>query len=517
MAIRRLTREEYEKEFGATPRVSSITPEPAQVEGQTGLKGFATGLLKSAAKTGLGIAKGFQKTFPLIGVGPFGIKGKPTPETEQALEAKTTAEKTGKFVGDVAQFAIPGTKVAKATKALSVIPRIGTRAAVSGAVGTAQTGDIKGGALAAGVEALAPGVGKVAGVVAKPITALMGRLFKGISSSLSGASSGQIEAILANPRTARQAVKGIKATGGASLLRKNANAIVQGVSKIRQDARRAFGEGLDKLSEADINPTTFRDAVGTVLNKFGSVVSKGQRVLQNVEFDDPKNLKRASDLISRLSRVKLDGRSLRKLADDIDATKFKTAISDERLAFNAFTKDLSQGLKDAISKSTNKLDEINKAFSANIQLAEGIQQIFGKVKFKNLKEVLIVSQRMESLFTQRGLAPEVVDSFLQKIGIKAGAFRAGEAARQMGELAPTANTIGISVFEFIRSFTAAVVPPKAVRFLAIWLGIGNEVASEIATRLSPIARAALIRTLMGDSSPDQEPINTTESPNNAKK
>lgn len=498
MAMRRMTREEYEKEFGATPRVSSITLEPTQVEGRTGLKGFATGLLKSAAKTGLGIAKGFQKTFPLVGVAGVGLKVRPTEETEQALEAKTTAEKAGKFVGDVAQFAIPGTKVARATKALSAIPRIGARAVTAGAVGTAQTGDIKGGALAAGVEALAPGVGKVVGAVARPVTAFMGRLFKGISSGLSGASSGQIEAILANPKTAQQAVKEIKATGGASLLRKNAESIVQGVSKVRQDARRAFGEGLEKLSEADINPTTFKDAVGAILNKFGSVVSKGQRILQNVEFDDPKNLKRASDLISRLSRVRLDGKSLRKLADDIDATKFKTATSDERLAFNAFTKDLSNGLKDAISKSTDKLDEINRAFSADIQLAEGIQQIFGKVKFKNLKEVLIVSQRMESLFNQRGLAPEVVDSFLQKIGLKAGVFRAGEAARQMGELAPAANTIGISVFELIRSFTAAVVPPATVRKIAIAAGISRDVTQKIMAELSPTARAVFVRLVVGE-------------------
>ena len=421
-----------------------------------------------------------------------------------------TGEKIGKFAGDVAQFAIPGTKVSKATQALSAVPRIAARMATAGAVGAAQTGDIKGGAVAAGIEGVAPGVAKGVSVVAKPITAFMGRLLKGVSSGLSGASTPQIEALLKNPKAAQQVVKEIKSSGGAGLLRKNSKAIVEGVSKIRQEARQAFGKGLGELAETDIQPTVFRENIKGVLNQYGSVIKKGQRVLQNVEFDDPKNIKRASDLIDRLSNVKLDGKSLRKLADDVASSKYKVATSDERLAFNVFINDLSQGLKNTVNKSTGKLDEINKAFSQDMQIAEEIQQIFGKVKFKNAKEILTVSQRLESLFSKKGLAPEAIDRFLKRIGIESTEFRAGEAARQMGELAPTANTVGTSPFEIVRAFTSAIVPPQTVRNFAIRVGIGLEVAQEIATKLSPTVRGTLVRIILGEPSPEPNETNNNK-------
>lgn len=502
-----MTRQEYEQEFGKTPSAVSVPQEGGN---------FLTGLAKSGLSTlkgSLQLGEKFGGEAIIRGVDKLtGNKSNvPLPSQEkyladEKLKTRGFGEKAGKFVGDVAQFAIPGTKVSKATQALSAVPRIASRMAVAGAVGAAQTGELKGGAIAAGVEGVAPGVAKGVSVVAKPVTNFMGRLFKGVGSGLSGASTSQIDAILKNPKAAQQVVKEIKLSGGANLLRKNSKEIVEGVSKIRQEARGAFRKGLEELSETDIKPTIFKDNIKGVLGQYGSVIKNGQRVLQNVEFDDPKNIARASGLIDRLSRVKLDGKSLRKLADDISASKFKVATSDERLAYNVFIKDLSQGLTDTIKKSTGKLDEINKAFSQDIQIAEEIQQIFGKVKFKNAKEILTVSQRLESLFSKKGLAPEAIDRFLKRIGIESTEFRAGEAARQMGELAPMTNTVGTSPFEIVRAFTSAIVPPEMVRNLAIKTGIGLEVAQEIATKLSPTVRSTLVRLIVGE--PAIEPKET---------
>lgn len=515
--LKSMTREEYIQKYNVEP--FSDTTLPKEMTAPQG--NFLTGLAKSGLSTLKGTLQLGTKAANVLlpkSLEPgdfmsekdiqekgFGFEKKYL--TEEALKTRGTGEKLGKFTGDVAQFAIPGTAVSKATKALSFIPRIGARAGVSGLIGATQTGDIKGGAVAAGVEAGIPVVGKAI----KPATALISRLLKGTGSGLSGASSQQIEAILKNPQAAQQAVKQLKQTGGASMLRKNAQSIVQGVSTIRQEARKAFGEGLEQLSEADIDPKTFKSGVSAVLNKYGSVIEKGKRVLQNVEFDDPRNIQKASGLIDRLSKVELSGKTLRKLADDIDASKFRTATSDERLAFNVFLKDLSKGLKDTISKSTTKLDEINKAFSEQMGLAEEIQKIFGKVKFKNASEILAVSKKLDNLFTQRGLAPESIDRFLQRIGIEPTGFRAGEAARQMGEIAPVANTLGISIYELIRSFTSAIVPPKTVRDIAIATGIGREIIQEWATKLSPTARSVLIRLFLDES---QNPADLIESPDN---
>src|SRR3990167_3405453 len=507
MAIRKMTRQEYEQEFGKMP---SVTSAPQEEGGNffTGLKKSGLSTLKGTLQLGekLGgkaIIRGMEK---LTGSKSLPLASEQEYLSDESLKTRGFGEKAGKFVGDVAQFAIPATKVSKATQALSAIPRIAARAATAGVVGAAQTGELKGGAVAAGIEAAIPGAGEIASTVAKPVTAFMGRLLKGIGSGLSGASTPQIEAILKNPKAAQQVVKQIKSSGGSNLLRKNSKEIVEGVSKIRQEARGAFGKGLEGLSEIDIQPSVFRENIGGVLNKYGSVKTGGQRVLQNVEFDDPKNIKRASDLINRLHNAKLDGKSLRKLADDIAESKFKIATSDERLAYNAFIKDLSEGLTQSVKKSTTKLDEINKAFSSDMQLAEEIQQIFGKVKFKNAKEILTVSQRLESLFNKKGLAPEAIDNFLKRIGIESTEFRAGEAARQMGELAPQANTVGTNPFEIVRAFTSAIVPPKMVRTLAIRAGIGLDVAQEIATKLSPTVRSTLVRLMIGE--PAIEPKET---------
>ena len=482
--IEEITREEYNKKYGELPAVYSVPKEE-----RTG--SFLTGLAKSGLSTARGALqlglRGARAILPKAVEPPTdflseenlkkNVLGFEKYLTEEATTAKP-GEKLGKFVGDVAQFAIPQTKIGK-------IPLIG-RALVSGGIGAAQTGELKGGIIAGATEALIPGA-----------TALMGRLFKGTASGLSGASSKQIDAILSNPQTARQTVQEIKSSGGAELLRKNAQAIVQGVSKIRQEARKAFGEGLEQLSEVDINPITFRNEIGSILNKFGSVVKRGIRKLQNIEFDDPKNIKKASELIDKLSRVGLNGVSLRKLADDISSAGYKIATSDERLAFNAFVKELSGGLKNAVSKSTNKLDEINKAFSQDMQLVEGVEKIFGKVKFKNAKEILGVSQKLESLFSQKGLAPDIIDKFLKRIGIEPSKFTAKEATRQISELEQRANSVGTSVFELIRSFTAAIVPPKAVRNLAIVTGLGQKVFQDVAA-LSPTVRGVLVRYILGE-------------------
>ncbi|MEK9207496.1 MAG: hypothetical protein AAB922_03380 [Patescibacteria group bacterium] len=486
--IEEITREEYNKKYGELPAAYSVPKEERTGNFLTGLAKSGLSTVKGSLQLGL---KGARAILPK-GIEPpedflseenlqKNILGFEKHLTEESLQTRGTSEKAGKFVGDVAQFAIPGTKLAKA-------PLI-AKALTSGAIGAAQTGELKGGVIAGVTEALIPGA-----------SALMGRLLKGTASGLSGASSKMIDAILSDSKTALKTVKEIKSSGGANLLRKNAEAIVQGVSRVRQEARKAFGEGLEQLKEVDINPTTFRNEVGAVLSKFGSVVKGGVRKLQNIEFDDPKNLKRALELVDKLSRVKLNGVSLRKLADDISSAGYKIATSDERLAFNAFVKELSGGLKNAVSKSTDKLDEINKAFSQDMGLADEIQSIFGKVKFKNAKEILTVSKRLEDLFSQKGLAPESIDKFLTKIGISPSKFRAGEATRQVSELAQKANSVGTSVFELIRSFTAALVPPKAVRDLAIVTGLGQEVAQKVAA-LPATARGALIRYILGEREP----------------
>lgn len=84
------------------------------------------------------------------------------PET---FEAQGGAQKAGKFTERVAELALPQTKISKVGKGASLLKKgteIGTRALTTGAVISAQEGEVgKGAALGAGLEVALPGVGSV--------------------------------------------------------------------------------------------------------------------------------------------------------------------------------------------------------------------------------------------------------------------------------------------------------------------------------------------------------------------
>lgn len=338
----------------------------------------------------------------------------------------------------------------------------------------------------------------VAGAIAKPATKIVGRLFKGLGSGLSGVSAETIDKIVANPKAAQLATDKLAKSGNAKVLEENARQVMGGISKVRGEARKAYGEGLEQLSKTDIKPEVFRAQTQGFLDKYG--ISKGAkgRVMNNVEFNDPKNIEKASALIDRLSDSDLDGKAIRKLADDIDSAKFKIATSDERLAYNAFLKDMADSVKGAVSKSTNKLGEIDKAFSNDMQLVEAIQNEFGKVKFSNLSEVVRATKKLEDMFAKKGIAPDVIDKFLTRIGISPEDFKTGEAVRQISNKAQKANEVGLGFGEFARGMTSAVITPQMVRDVSIKIGLAeNKLLPEL-QKLSPSVRNVIMNALVGN-------------------
>lgn len=346
--------------------------------------------------------------------------------------------------------------------------------------------------IATAVGAALPVIGKAISVA----TPLVARLFKGIGSGLSGVSSGTIDQIISNPEIAQKVSQQIEKTGGAKVLEDNARTILNGVSKIKNESSAAFGKGIEDLKNTDINPSTFRQQTQDFFDRHGISTENGTRNLAGVEFDDPKNLQKASNLIDRLHNTEMDGASLRKLSDDIDSAKYKTATSDERLSFNSFIGDLSKTVKNAIVKSTDKLTDINAAYSKDRQLADAVQGIFGKVNFKNLSEVVKASQKLEGLFSQKGLQPQVVDDFLKRIGINSSDFRTSEAVRQIGNKTEGANSVGLSMGEIIRSATSAVVTPEMVKNIAIKTGLAEQKVVPYLKQLSKPARNLFLNALL---------------------
>ncbi len=470
---------------------------------------LASSIWSGIQDVGIGAVKGAANTLQNVGnlaVKPLeaGVKalgGTPiqTGFSEQQLEPTNTAQKVGKFAENVAEFAVPESKIGKVAEGATLADKllnVGAKALSSGSVATAQEGKIgTGTGIAAGTELALPVVGKIL----SPATSIVGRLFKGLSSGVSGVSTNSIEDIIKNPQAALKTSQEILKNGQESVLEKNAKTIVEGVSNIRKEASKAFGEGVQALKAEDVNPTTFRNSIQPVLDKFGVYTEGNTRYLPNVEFESPTNINKASSLIDDLSTSKLDGYSLRKLLTKIDDARYKVATSDERLSFNAFIDDLSKGVKTAINDSTDKLQGINAKYSTDLQLSENIERIFGNVKFKNASEIGTVAKKLEGLFSQKGLDPQAVDTFMKRIGINPSEFRTSEATRQIMNKTSGANTKGLSFGELVQQMTSAVVTPNMVKNAAIYTGLSENALKPILEKLAPTARATFIKSLIDGS------------------
>lgn len=474
-------------------------------QGDTGIKGVATGVGKGVLSTlkgavqlggtiGEKILPGFKSPYSEEKIQASAEKGGLGKLfTGENLKAKGTAENIGKGVEQIAEFAIPATKVFKLTKGASMVGKIIPRAITSGTVASVQSGKVgKEAGIAAAVETALPVVGKVL----TPVKNIVSRLVKGLAAGTSGVGTETIDKLVTNASMAGKEVKQLKALGNAGVLKKNAETIVNGVSKIKKEARTAYGVGLEALKATDIKPKEFRTGVQSIFDDYGSVIKGNTREITNAEFKDINNLKKASSIFDKISNTKLDGKSLKSILDSIEKTRYPNPKTEEAMAFNSFVGDITNRLKSTISKSTNKLNEINAAYTKDMQLAESIEQIFGKVKFKNIQEVNKVSQKLESLFSQKGLSPEYVDDFLNRIGIKPEQFTTSEAVRQITNKTTGANTKGLSIGEIIQQVTSSVITPKLVRDIAIKTGKSEVFIKKLLENTAPTARAAIIKSLI---------------------
>lgn len=480
MAIQ-MTRAQYEAKYGKSPISQPVQSAPKQQTG-IGQKVLNAGTAVSNFFGGKGVADTFGSEIAKIGK---------TPQEKASISQSqpTLGQTAGSALQLGANF-LPG-----AGSGAGLLAKVGA------GVGTGLAFDV--GSKLQNKQTPTPGIGTavglatpLAGAVLRPASKIVGRLLKGLGSGLSGVSTDTIEKIVNNPRAAQLATDKLAKTGNAKVLEENAKTILGGVSKIRQEARKAFGEGLDSLAETDIKPDVFRAQTQSFLDKYGAQLTPKGRQLTNVEFSDPKNLSKAKELIDKLHNAKLDGKSIRKLADDIENSAYKIATGDERLSFNAFVKDLSQTVKGAVKSSTDKLGQMDKQFSSDMQLAEAAEKIFGRVNFKNLSEVVRASQKLETLFSQKGLAPEVVDQFLTRIGIDPSDFKTGEAVRQISNKTSGANTKGLSVGEVVQQATSAVVTPQTVRNVATKLGIAEQTLLPELKKLSPAVRSVILNFLV---------------------
>lgn len=321
-----MTREEYTKKYGTAP-FSAIAPALQEAEeaplGNTGVKGLATGLAKSAVglfqgagTLGRGIQRGVSEGIGAItGVQNFGMSegmfDKGTASNKRLTELatpRTTSESVGKFVGDVAQFAIPGGAAAKATKGAGVLTKMAAAGGTDAVVQSVQQGGVNRASLDTAIlGAVFPALGKLKEGAKLTIGSNAGArvinsIIKPVTKQFSyGKNPGRAVAALGIKASSLEDLAEGIATG-----RKNAGAALGVAAKqvpttVKINAEGALSSFDDAIRKAVANNdqpllnrlAEARDAIvqtRTLTN--GKIVPTGTRLLDNLTYEQGVELKK---------------------------------------------------------------------------------------------------------------------------------------------------------------------------------------------------------------------------------
>lgn len=448
-------------------------------------EGFQRGVLKGGLSTLKGLGElGTKLQQFIIGENfepaDIYVKGSEANlKAEAFLKAEGTAEQVGKFTEQVAEFAIPASKLGKVTKGANFLGRTVPKAISSAGVATAQEGEIGvETAIAGSAEILLPASGKIIGFVSKKANNVIKRILAG--------SGAPIEEITDNPKAIIDAMKNLKGKDKLELtnvLKENTKKIIEGINDVDNAAGKEFEQGIAGLKETTANVEGIKSSVDKILPKHGISIKNGKVNLNDAEFLTPSIRKRASGLIETLNNFKdTSGKGVRDMVKQIELKKFKNAGTDsDKLSFNAFANDLDKAFKGAVPE----LKEINRKFSGEKQLTDAIRGTLGKLKFKgnNLLEMQKASEKLKNLLQKSDLGAENVDKLLTKIGLTPSEFRAEEAVRRVVSEPFIAEKAGFSPFEIVRQITAGIIDPKD--------------ATKIAAKMTQVQQSNLVTTLQG--------------------
>jgi hypothetical protein len=494
MSIQQMTSEEYFRTYKQDP-FQTIESQKSDAT-----RGFATsmtaGILNNVGGFAKGIVKSSAQTLQNIGKGVLSplskATGIPTGGFEpEVFEPQSKAESRGKFTGDILQHIL----AAKATAGLGTIGYIGGQAFAGGARTGTKEGAIKSGVAAAIVPPLIKGFGRL-------VSGALTKWTAGLTNLSGGKGAKALDAIFTNPKGAEPAFQELKSSGATKLLEKNAQTIMQGVSTIKKEASQEFGKALDKLGAINIPQAKLQATLQSTLNNLGVTMQNGKITAVNSEIVNPALQSKLVKLLTSLNKMTVaSGSDVRKLLNLLEKGKFSISanIDADRLAYNSILNQVKQATLSAVNDVTGgKITAMNQAYSQQIQLTDAMESIFGKVQFKNVEEVLNISNKLDTLFTQKPASVEVINKFLTRIGIDPSSFMASEGVRQLGH-APMVGTGGIGggITGAVKGTVDTVARPLDMAQLAQKAGLTVEVLKPILDKLDEAGKATLIGLLTG--------------------
>ena len=465
----------------AKPQAQSIVHKESVLGGiAKGIGKSATSVVKGASEAGEGILKGaLRLILPQAAEEKLGIdQSQPQVSTAQSLQntaekaldvtpgsltdARTGAQKVGKFVGDTAQFLIPSGGALKAGKALEAAQaakgagklaqfgaRIAPQVATDIGVSTAQTGDIGEGLKTGALSATLPIAGAGIKKVVSPLKKVPNILAEG-AGKLTGTQGNVIKEAFTNPDVlkyaklsaqdvgafqddllseAQKGLKALRATRQSQYLSK--------LDQIKADSKEVseIGEALRNktkqlLGDRKISVAPQTDNLGKTLNKFdfsNSTIVGNENVVEralNEVLSNTDNTAAGLDVLKK------------RLGDYIEQ------IPDRKGPAKTLLIDLQDTLSKELKEKVAGYSDLTKGYRETSELIDEIEQAFSLKNGKNRETA--IKKIMGSLRENNEQRKELLDVLGKDFKAKvAGAQLASATPRGLsGVITPQSAILG---------------------------------------------------------------------------
>ncbi len=340
-------------------------------DGDSGAVDFVQGVAKSAGQTVMGLGMLGRKIQGGISKAGDAVLGKYNPfkmdsgnvfdagtaantRAQELLATDTKGEKFGKFVGDVAQFAIPGSYASKATAGMGMATRMAAQGLVGAGVQAAKTGDV-------GKDELIVGATSALMVPAGDL------LVKGVSSLSTHFPEWLVRPLLKQAPGAK-----LKGKDAAKYLVESGN--IGTVDKLIQQSDEAMsalnGQIDDLIAQGTGKGVTIsRDQlvkqIVENINSAGGAIDEAQ-LLGTLDNLAPQ----ARGLLGKKSLTLQEANQLRKL---LDATLGDKAFFAKELTFNKqLLMDFTGALRESVKSADDALRPLYDEFAKNITVKNAL-------------------------------------------------------------------------------------------------------------------------------------------------
>jgi hypothetical protein len=352
----------------------------------------------------------------------------------------------------------------------------------------------------AGVGAAIGGALPVAGEAFGLAKRFLGVAAKGAASSLSGAGSDAVQAVIDNPRAARAGLRG----NATETIKDLSTTVRSQVSNLAKEAQAEYSSSLEKLK----NPGTLttkgaKQTLSTIFDRFDVKVTKKGLDFTKSPFigGEEQTLQRVYDVVNNWSDTTPQG--INKLAIKIGQFR-KSGVTNPEL--NSVIDAAKKGVRSYLGEQVPEAKLLNTQYAKMQDFIQAIdQELSTNGKFTGgTTEQINTAKKISTIFNKnKDLARELVER------LEGGSEILGKEAGR--ELSSGVSRSTASIGDLTRGVIQTIIPPRAIGEIAAATGIAQENLAPILAglkTLKPAERTVLLQLLNqainGDDSQSDE-------------